>query len=83
MNLASVERIQEIRPIENADKIVACRIKGYWTVMKKEEAVQDGLIVWHEPDTVVDLTNPAYSFLKDDARIRVRKFKRQVSQGLA
>jgi RNA ligase (TIGR02306 family) len=82
MSLASIQRITEIKDIDGADRIQAAKVLGYWTVIKKGEFQVGDLVTWHEPDTLINKENPAYSFLKD-ARLRVCKFRKQVSQGLA
>lgn len=80
--LATLEKITEIKPIEGADRIQAARILGYWTVIKKGEFNVGDLCVWHNPDTIIDILNPAYSFLKQD-RVKAIRLRGQVSQGLA
>jgi RNA ligase (TIGR02306 family) len=83
MKLASVQIITEIRPIEGADRIEAAAVLGYQTVIKKGEFCPGDLCVWHEPDTVV-AEKPEYEFLsKQSFRLKVSRFKGQVSQGLA
>ena len=83
MKLASIQTISEIRPIEGADRIEAATVLGYQTVIKKGEFRPGDLCVWHEPDTVV-AEKPEYEFLrKQDFRLKVSRFKGQVSQGLA
>ncbi len=83
MKLASIQTISEIRPIEGADRIQAATVLGYQTVIKKGEFRPGDLCVWHEPDTVV-AEKPEYEFLrKQGFRLKVSRFKGQVSQGLA
>lgn len=82
MSLASIERITEIKPIRGADKILAAKVLGYWTVIKWHEFSVGELVVFHYPDTILDENNPVYSFLKDK-RLKVTKFRGQISQGLA
>lgn len=84
MKLASIERITEIKPIEGADKILAAKVLGYWTVIKKDEFKVGDLCIWHNPDTIVDIEKfpGAYSILKEP-RLKVIKLRKQVSQGLA
>lgn len=83
MKLASIQTISEIRPIEGADRIEAATVLGYQTVIKKGEFRPGDLCVWHEPDTVV-AEKPEYEFLrKQGFRLKVSRFKGQVSQGLA
>ncbi len=83
MKLASIQTISEIRPIEGADRIQAATVLGYQTVIKKGEFRPGDRCVWHEPDTVV-AEKPEYEFLrKQGFRLKVSRFKGQVSQGLA
>ena len=53
MKLASIQTINDIRPIPGADRIEAATVLGYQTVIKKGEFRPGDLCVWHEPDTVV------------------------------
>src|SRR6266699_6926173 len=83
MKLASIQTISEIRPIDGADRIEAATVLGYQTVVKKGEFRPVDLCVWHEPDTVT-AEKPEYEFLrKQGFRLKVSRFKGQVSQGLA
>ena len=85
MKLATIEKITEIKAIEKADRILAAKVLGYWTVVKKEENYQVGdFCTFHVPDTVADSTKPQYSFLeKNHWRIKCCKLRGQISQGLA
>jgi RNA ligase (TIGR02306 family) len=83
MKLASIQTISNIREISGADRIEAATVLGYQTVIKKGEFRAGDLCVWHEPDTVV-AERPEYEFLrKQGFRLKVSRFKGQVSQGLA
>src|ERR1700748_480856 len=83
MKLASMQSITDIRPIEGADRIEAGTGLGYQTVIKKGEFRPGDLCVWHEPDTVT-AERSEYEFLrKQNFRLKVSRFKGQVSQGLA
>src|SRR4051812_45883567 len=83
MKLASIQTITEIRPIEGADRIEAATVLGYQTVIKRGEFRPGDKCVWHEPDTVA-AEKPEYEFLrKQGFRLKVSRFKGQVSQGLA
>src|SRR5438034_8257833 len=83
MKLASIQIITDIREIPGADRIEAATVLGYQTVIKKGEFRPGDLCVWHEPDTVV-AERPEYEFLrKQGFRLKVSRFKGQVSQGLA
>jgi RNA ligase (TIGR02306 family) len=83
MKLASIQTITNIRDIPGADRIEAATVLGYQTVIKKGEFRPGDLCVWHEPDTIV-AERPEYEFLrKQNFRLKVSRFKGQVSQGLA
>lgn len=83
MKLASIQTIIDTRPIVGADRIEAATVLGYQTVVKKGEFQPGDLCVWHEPDTVVPEA-PAYEFLRNQGfRLKVSKFRGQISQGLA
>src|SRR5215475_2460924 len=83
MKLASIQTISEIRTITGADRIEAATVLGYQTVIKKGEFRTGDLCVWHEPDTVV-AERSEYEFLRQHGfRLKVSRFKGQVSQGLA
>ena len=83
MKLASIQTILDVRPIPGADRIEAATVLGYQTVVKKGEFHPGDLCVWHEPDTVV-ADRPEYEFLrKQNFRLKVSRFRGQVSQGLA
>ena len=83
MKLASIQKIADIRSISGADRIEAATVLGYQTVIKKGEFRPGDLCVWHEPDTVV-AERPEYEFLRNQGfRLKVSRFKGQVSQGLA
>src|SRR5260221_3575146 len=83
MKLASIQTITNIREITGADRIEAATVLGYQTVIKKGEFRPGDLCVWHEPDTVV-AEKPEYEFLsKQGFRLKVSRFRGQVSQGLA
>src|SRR5437870_6160881 len=83
MKLASIQIITDIRPIEGPDRIEAATVLGYQTFIKKGEFRPGDLCVWHEPDTVA-AEKPEYEFLRNHGfRLKVSRFKGQVSQGLA
>ena len=60
--LATIQIIEEIKPIEGADKIEAARVKGWWVVIKKDEFKVGNLCVFFEIDSLVPKT-PIFSFL--------------------
>lgn len=89
--LASIQRIEEVRDIENADAIQAYRVLGWWVVDKKGAYKVGDLAVYLEIDSWVphDLApflskgqEPReYNGVKGE-RLRTVKLRGQVSQGL-
>jgi tRNA-binding EMAP/Myf-like protein len=82
-NLVSVQKIIDIQPIPNADKIEVATCLGWKCVVKKDEKLKVGdLVVYFEVDSICPQT-PTFEFLRDvKFRIKTRKFRKQVSQGL-
>lgn len=89
--LATIQRIAEVKTIENADKIVAYRIGGWEVVDSKDKYQVGDLVVYCEPDSwVPHELAPFLSKGKEPQkfegikgeRLRIQKFKKQLSQGL-
>lgn len=90
--LASIRKIDEIRPIEGADAI-ECAVLGGWTVVVKKNEYQVGdLAVYCEVDSFIPnsiapfLTKPGsepreYNNVKGE-RLRTVRLRGQLSQGL-
>lgn len=81
--LVSIQKILNIEPIENADKIEKITVLGWHVVASKSENHKIGdLIAYVEIDT--QLPNISmFEFLKDRKyRVRTIKLRGQVSQGL-
>ena len=82
MYLASVERIVKITPIEGADSIETCTVKGWEVVIKKGEFNVGDLITYIGIDTIVP-DKIEYEFLRErQFRVRTIKLRKQISQGL-
>ena len=89
--LASVQRIAEIRPIPEADRICAYRINGWWVVDSVGKYQVDELVLYAEPDSFIshDLApflskgkEPReYNGVKGE-KLRTIRLKKQLSQGL-
>lgn len=90
--LATVRRIDEIQPIEGADKIVKARVGGWWLVTAIDNGFKEGdLVVYLEIDSWVPhelapfLSKGAepreYNGVKGE-RLKTIKLRGQVSQGL-
>ena len=81
--LAHIEKIEWIKPIEGADKIVLCGVLGWQCIVAKKDNFKEGdKIVYIEIDSVVpDI--PEFEFLRDRKfRVKTIKLKGELSQGL-
>lgn len=65
--LARIERVEETRPIEGADKIEHARVKGWWVVVKKDEFKVGDLAVYFEIDGLLPLI-PQFEFLSKGSK---------------
>lgn len=81
-NLASIQKIVKLEPIEGADKIEKATVLGWELVVKKGEFKVDELCVYCEVDSVLPDKNE-FEFLRERKfRIKTIKLKGQVSQGI-
>jgi RNA ligase (TIGR02306 family) len=96
--LATIRKIDDIRPIENACAIEKVRIGGWWCVSKKGEFKAGDPCVYFEIDSLLPATQPAFAFLAARSRevtieiedgtasgyrLRTVRLRGQISQGLA
>lgn len=81
--LASIQKIVNIEPIENADKIEKLTILGWHVVASKEEKHKIGdLVCYIEVDSKVPAI-PMFEFLKERKYVvKTIKLRKQISQGL-
>lgn len=89
--LASIQRIEEVRDIENADAIQAYRVLGWWIVDKKNAYKVGDLVVYLSLDSWVPhelapflskgQEPREYNGVKGE-RLRTIKLRGQISQGL-
>ena len=90
--MATIRRIEEVKAIPNADKIVAYRVGGWWVVDSIGKYVVGDLVVYAEPDSFIPstiapfLTKPG-QYPKtfegvEGERLRTVKLRGQLSQGL-
>lgn len=94
--LASIQIIEDLQPIEGADKIEKARVKGWWAVVKKGDFKVGDRCIYYEIDSFLPI-KPEYEFLlkgskpktmKVDSgevqgiRLRTVTLKGQISQGL-
>ncbi len=61
--LATVQRIEEVAPIDGADAIERARVLGWWVVVKKGEYRPGELVVYCEIDALLP-ERPAFEFLR-------------------
>ena len=88
--LASIQKIVEINPIENADAIEVATVLGWHCVVKKGEFRSGDLCIYFEVDSLLPVKNQ-YEFLRKSCfnsrlngfRIKTIRLRGQVSQGLA
>lgn len=82
MNLASVQKVISLKPIDGADMIETATVLGWEVVVKKGEYSIGDLCAYIQIDTIVpDL--PQYEFLRERKfRVRTIKLRKQISQGL-
>lgn len=82
-NLATVQTISNLEPIEGADKIVKATCLGWHVVVKKDEFKIGDKCVYIEIDSIVPKDNPVFEFLADRKyRVKTIKLRKQISQGL-
>ena len=89
--LASIQRIEEVRDIENADAIQAYRVLGWWVVDKKDAHKVGDLAVYLSLDSWVPTELAAFLSKGQEPReyngvrgerLRTVKLRGQISQGL-
>lgn len=90
--LASIQKIEEIKPIDGADRIVAYRIEDWWVVDSKDKYEIGNFVIFLEIDSFVPST-PFTSFLSKGnepreyngikgERLKTVRLRKQISQGL-
>lgn len=94
--LASIQQIEDVQPIPEADKICKVKIKGWWCVTRVGEFKVGDYGVYHEIDSLLPVID-RYSFLekgstlkttivdgveKKGYRLKTIRLKGQISQGL-
>jgi len=81
--LATIRKVDAIKPIEGADAIELAVFGGWQVVVKKVQEIKPGMqVVYCEIDSVFP-EKPEYEFLRQDKfRLRTKKFRGALSQGL-
>lgn len=96
--LATIQTIAEVQPIDGADSIEKVRVNDWWCVAKKGEFKEGDLCVYFEIDSLLPKDNPAFAFLEkgtktkrmtvdgveyEGYRLKTVRLRGQISQGLA
>lgn len=80
--LASVQKIENIRPIEGSDFIEQGNVLGWNIVIKKGDFKNNDLIIFVEPDSILP-DKPEFEFLRSKKfRIKTQKIRKTLSQGI-
>lgn len=90
--LVTIQKIEDVQPIEGADAIEKIKVLGWWVVAQKSIGYKVGdLVVYHEIDSFLPEGIPAYQFLVDKSSrlynqrkghvVRSIKLRGQISQG--
>jgi RNA ligase (TIGR02306 family) len=93
--LASIQTVNAVEPIPNADAIEKIRVLGWWVVSKKDEHKPGDKLVYCEIDSLLP-ERPEFEFLRASSfkparpdstlpagfRIKTVKLRGQVSQGI-
>jgi RNA ligase (TIGR02306 family) len=89
--LATIRRIQDIQSIEGADFIELVHINGWQCVSQKGNFKISDLGIYFEIDSFLPASKPQFAFLEKEFkmwkgklgyRLRTKKLKKQISQGL-
>jgi RNA ligase (TIGR02306 family) len=71
-----------LRPHPNADSLSLVDVFGYLCAVRTHDWKDGDLAAYIVPDSVVDTTRPEFAFLGEHPRIRVKKLRGIISQGL-
>ena len=97
--LATVQTVADVQPIENADAIEKVRVLDWWCVAKKGELALNQPCCYIEIDALCPSSHPAFKFLGERSRevtialenggtasgyrLKTIRLRGQISQGLA
>ncbi len=92
--LATIEEVQSLEPIPDADRIELAKIRGWNVVVQKGLYEVGDLVVYFEIDSMLDIEMPQFRFLSErgvrtDADgfkghvVKTMRLRGQYSQGLA
>ena len=80
--LAYIVAIDEIRPIENYDRVEHARVGGWWVIVKKDQFKVGDLAIYIEVDAKVPEEEPFMFLAKKKFRVKTLKMCGVISQGL-
>lgn len=81
-NLASIQKVLSVEPIEGADAIELIKVLGWQVVCKKGEFKAGDLVVYCEIDSILP-KRPEFEFLESRKyRIRTIRLRKTLSQGI-
>ena len=63
--LATIEEVQSLEPIPDADRIELAKIRGWNVVVQKGLHEVGDLVVYFEIDSMLDIEMPQFQFLSD------------------
>lgn len=82
--LASVQRVLNVEPIQDADSIEHIQVLGWHLVAMKNEFKVGDLCVYIETDSILPESNPKFEFMRNkNFRIKTVRLRGQISQGIA
>lgn len=80
--LASIQIINDIKPIENTDSIEVARVLGWLVVVKKDEFKIGDKVIYVEIDSVLP-EKPEFEFMRNKKfKVKTIKLRGQISQGI-
>jgi RNA ligase (TIGR02306 family) len=81
--LASIQRVLDIIPHNNADKLEIAKVLGWTLCVNKGQFKKDDLAVYIEPDSILPAGKAEWEFMKDRGyRIKTIRLRGVISQGL-
>ena len=80
--LAYLVRIDEIRPIENYDRVEHARVGGWWIIVRKDQFKVGDPAVYIEIDSRVPEKEPFMFLEKRHFKVKTLKMCKVISQGL-
>lgn len=80
--LATIQRVEDVRPIEDTDKLGVARVLGWQVVVNRHEIKPGDLVVFIEVDSIVP-DRPEFEFMKPRKfKVKTIRLRNFVSQGL-